>query len=120
VSEIDVITREMIAAARETQHAVDTSQRAIDGLLNRSVNAQTSLGDISQMTNSLSSSVSEVTTSTSSLNHQMTDMEQTMAKVMGYSAANAAASEDTARAVSNVNRSAQELHKIIQGFIKGK
>jgi twitching motility protein PilJ len=119
VGEIEVVLKSMNEAARETQHAVDSSQREIDGLLNRSNNAQTALSDISQMSTSLSQSVADVTNSTQALRSQASDMTSTMDTVLHYSSENAAASEQTAQAVMNVNRSAQGLLNVIQGFIKG-
>ena len=43
-----------------------------------------------------------------------------MATVLNYSAENAAASDQTAKAVSGVNRSAQEMLRSIQKFLRGE
>lgn len=120
VGEIDILLKNMHESARDTQYAVDSSQREIDGLLDRSAKAQSALSDISQMSTSLRESVGDVTERTQSLMAQSSEVSHTMETVLNYSAENAAASEQTAQAITNVNRSAQELQRVIQGFLKGK
>lgn len=120
VTEIDVLLRNMNESARDTQHAVDSSQREIDGLLDRSRYAQQALSDISIISNSLNDSMNEVTGRTQSLRTQTSEVSSTMDTVLHYSSENAVASEQTAQAISNVNRSAQELQRVIVGFLKGK
>lgn len=119
VGKIESQLRIMNESARETQHAVDSSQRELTTLQDRSNKALASLGDISSMTSSLRDSADDVTKQTRMLQQQASDMEKTMASVLNYSAENAAASDQTAKAVSGVNRSAQEMLRSIQNFLRG-
>lgn len=120
VGKIESQLRIMNESARETQHAVDSSQRELTTLQDRSNKALASLGDISAMTSSLRDSADDVTKQTRVLQQQASDMENTMATVLNYSAENAAASDQTAKAVSGVNRSAQEMLRSIQKFLRGE
>lgn len=120
VGKIDSQLRIMNESARETQHAVDSSQRELTTLQDRSNKALASLGDISAMTSSLRDSADDVTKQTRVLQQQASDMENTMTTVLNYSAENAAASDQTAKAVSGVNRSAQEMLRSIQKFLRGE
>jgi methyl-accepting chemotaxis protein len=120
VGKIESQLRIMNESARETQHAVDSSQRELTTLQDRSNKALASLGDISAMTSSLRDSADDVTKQTRVLQQQASDMENSMATVLNYSAENAAASDQTAKAVSGVNRSAQEMLRSIQKFLRGE
>ena len=120
VAKIDSQLRIMNESARETQHAVDSSQRELTTLQDRSNKALSSLSAISAKTSSLRDSADDVTKQTRMLQQQASDMEKTMTTVLNYSAENAAASDQTAKAVSGVNKSAQEMLRSMKKFLRGE
>lgn len=111
VAEISQLLRTMNEAARDTQTVVDSSQREIESLLNRSSVAQESLSSINEMTGHLSKNVDDVTSRTQELKEQSGEVAETMTSIHHYATENSAASEQTAAAISNVNRQAQELQR---------
>lgn len=118
VAEISQLLKAMNDAARDTQLVVDNSQREIESLLKRSNVAQNSLSSISAMTSRLHQSVDEVTSRTVNLKEQSAEVAETMSSIHHYATENSAASEQTASAISNVNRQAQELQRVIAHYTR--
>lgn len=118
VGEINQLLKTMTDAARDTQHVVDNSQREIESLITRSNAAQESLAGINVMTEALNKSVDEVSAQTQELKEQSSEVAQTMSAIHHYATENSAASEQTASAISHVNRQAQELQRVIEHFVK--
>ncbi|HBO7964452.1 TPA: methyl-accepting chemotaxis protein [Pseudomonas aeruginosa] len=116
VSEIGQLLKDMNEAARDTQTAVDISLSEMQGLLTRSNAALASLKDIQSITESLTTSVDDVNQRTNSLISQSSEVSETMSSIRHYASENSAASEQTASAMNNLNRQAQNLHSGIQDF----
>jgi methyl-accepting chemotaxis protein len=118
VSEINLLLKQMMEAARDTQSAVDSVQREAESLRHRSNTAQTALGDINEMTTRLTHGVTEVKGETQSLKSRSGEITETMSALQHYSTENSAASEQTANAIKSVNLQAQELETTIAQFTK--
>lgn len=118
VMQISMLLKTMNTAARETQSAVDHAQKETDSLWTRSSKAQGALADISDMTNHLTTNVTGVKEGSSKLREQSGEVTEIMSSILQYSADNSAASEQTAAAIGNVNRQAQELQNTIEHFSK--
>lgn len=116
VLEIGQLLKDMNEAARDTQTAVDISLNEMQGLLTRSNNALASLKDIQSITESLTTSVDDVNQRTNSLITKSSEVSETMSSIRHYASENSAASEQTASAMNNLNRQAQNLHSGIQDF----
>lgn len=117
-AQIQRLLKMMNDAARETQSSVDHAQKETDSLRSRSVSAQEALVDIKQMTGNLNSDVSSVKTGSIKLRDQSEEVTEVMSSVLQYSADNSASSEQTAVAIGNVNKQAQELQNTIAHFRK--
>lgn len=120
VTEIDQLLKTMNEAARDIQSAVDSTQRESETVNIRSDVALNALNDISKLTGSLSESVNDVTNRTTNLKIQFSEVRQTMESILHYSSENSLASDQTAGAITSVNRQSQELQRLIQAVMKKK
>jgi methyl-accepting chemotaxis protein len=116
VAEINQLLKTVTDASRDTQFVVDNSQREIESLITRSSEAQKSLADIIEMTETLKGGVAEVSEQTQALKDQSGEVAETMNSIHHYATENSAASEQTAAAISNVAKQAQELQLVISHF----
>ncbi|WGK63386.1 methyl-accepting chemotaxis protein (plasmid) [Halopseudomonas sp. SMJS2] len=115
-AEITTLLKTMNDAARDTQHVVETSRVEIESLLKRSMVAQDALTSIQDMTGELNKNVELVSERTQELKSQSSEVSSTMKTITHYATENSAASEQTATAVSNVNKTAQLLLKLIEPY----
>lgn len=115
-AEITTLLKTMNDAARDTQHVVETSRVEIESLLKRSMVAQDALTSIQDMTGELNKNVEKVSERTQELKSRSGEVSSTMKTITHYATENSAASEQTATAVSNVNKTAQQLLKLIEPY----
>ncbi len=115
-AEITTLLKTMNDAARDTQHVVETSRVEIESLLKRSMVAQHALTSIRDLTTELSVSVEKVSERTQELKSKSTEVSTTMKSITHYATENSAASEQTAAAIFNVNKTAQQLQKLIEPY----
>lgn len=118
VVQINVQLKTMNDAARENQSAVDRAQRETDKLRDRSNVAQDALKDIKDLAGNLTLGAQRATEDTKELKAKSSDVGDLVDSVNQYSADNSAASEQTAVAIKNVNRQAQDLQSTIAQFSK--
>lgn len=118
VVQINVQLKTMNDAARENQSAVDRAQRETDKLRDRSNVAQDALKDIKDLAGNLTQGAQRATEDAKQLKAKSSDVGDLVDSVNQYSADNSAASEQTAVAIKNVNRQAQDLQSTIAQFSK--
>lgn len=118
VIQINVQLKTMNDAARENQSAVDRAGRETDKLRDRSNVAQDALKAIKELAQGLSQGAQRAIEETKQLKAKSGDVSNVVDSVNQYSADNSAASEQTAVAIKNVNRQAQDLQSTIAQFSK--
>lgn len=118
VIQISVQLKTMNDASRENQEAIDRAGRETEKLRDRSNSAQEALKAINLLAQGLSQGAQQAIEETKQLKAKSGDVSNVVDSVNQYSADNSAASEQTAVAIKNVNRQAQDLQSTIAQFSK--
>lgn len=114
--QIETSLRGINDAARDTQYVLDASQKEITDLTSRSSNAMSAMKAIRERTTQLAESIINVTEQTSTLIQRSEQVGDTMDSIHHYATEHSAASEQTAAAISNLNKEAQRVGEKMAHF----
>ncbi|KQW19971.1 MULTISPECIES: methyl-accepting chemotaxis protein [Pseudomonas] len=114
--QIDTNLQAINNAAKETQYVLEESQTEIKVLTGTSSNALKAMGSISEQVAQLVEGIISMAGQTKDLNERSEEVRDTMDKIHHYASDHSSASEQTATAISNLNKQAQVVGNTLSTF----